>query len=77
MPRTLALPLLILCTVIYFIGPNLGAPQWGSLMGDLVRESRRDLPCSALWCLDSTTTAPATIQLRNILFFRANRKFRQ
>ncbi|MCC5874337.1 MAG: MFS transporter, partial [Gammaproteobacteria bacterium] len=33
-----ALPLLILCTVIYFIGPNLGAPQWGSLMGDLVPE---------------------------------------
>ena len=36
-----AIPLLILCTVIYFIGPNLGAPQWGSLMGDLVPESRR------------------------------------
>ncbi|MCC5888075.1 MAG: MFS transporter [Gammaproteobacteria bacterium] len=36
-----ALPLLILCTVVYFIGPNLGAPQWGSLMGDLVPESRR------------------------------------
>ena len=36
-----AVPLLILCTVVYFIGPNLGAPQWGSLMGDLVPESRR------------------------------------
>jgi len=37
----LAMPLVIVCTVIYFIGPNLGSPQWGSLMGDLVRESRR------------------------------------
>lgn len=36
-----ALPLLILWTVVYFIGPNLGAPQWGSLMGDLVPEARR------------------------------------
>jgi MFS family permease len=37
----LAPPLLILFAVVYFIGPNLGSPQWGSLMGDLVRESRR------------------------------------
>lgn len=37
----LALPLLILFAVVYFVGPNLGSPQWGSLMGDLVRESRR------------------------------------
>lgn len=37
----LAVPLLIGCAVIYFIGPNLGSPQWGSLMGDLVPESRR------------------------------------
>lgn len=37
----LALPLLIGCAVLYFAGPNLGSPQWGSLMGDLVPESRR------------------------------------
>ncbi len=37
----LALPLVIVFAVIYFIGPNLGSPQWGSLMGDLVHESRR------------------------------------
>jgi MFS family permease len=37
----LALPLLITCAVIYFMGPNLGSPQWGSLMGDLVPETRR------------------------------------
>jgi len=37
----LALPLLIICAVIYFTGPNLGSPQWGSLMGDLVPESHR------------------------------------
>lgn len=37
----LAMPLVILFAVVYFIGPNLGSPQWGSLMGDLVRESRR------------------------------------
>ena len=36
-----ALPLLIVCAVIYFTGPNLGSPQWGSLMGELVPESRR------------------------------------
>jgi MFS family permease len=37
----LALPLLITCAVVYFVGPNLGSPQWGSLMGDLVPEQRR------------------------------------
>ncbi|MEE4361785.1 MAG: MFS transporter [Pseudomonadales bacterium] len=36
-----AVPLLILCAVAYFAGPNLGSPQWGSMMGDLVPESRR------------------------------------
>lgn len=36
-----ALPILIACAVIYFVGPNLGSPHWGSLMGDLVPESRR------------------------------------
>jgi MFS family permease len=36
-----ALPILIVCAVVYYIGPNLGSPQWGSLMGDLVPESRR------------------------------------
>jgi MFS family permease len=36
-----ALPLLIACAVVYFIGPNIGSPQWGSLMGDLVPEARR------------------------------------
>ncbi len=38
---TLALPMLITCAVVYYIGPNLGSPHWGSLMGDLVPESRR------------------------------------
>ncbi|MEQ9002014.1 MAG: MFS transporter [Pseudomonadales bacterium] len=37
----LALPILITCAVIYYAGPNLGSPQWGSLMGDLVPETRR------------------------------------
>jgi MFS family permease len=36
-----AVPLLIVCTIVYFAGPNLGSPQWGSLMGDLVPESHR------------------------------------
>jgi len=36
-----AVPLLILCAIVYFAGPNLGSPQWGSLMGDLVPESHR------------------------------------
>ncbi|MGA1370994.1 MAG: MFS transporter [Pseudomonadales bacterium] len=38
---SIAAPMLILCAVIYFAGPNLGAPLWGSLMGDLVAESHR------------------------------------
>jgi MFS family permease len=33
--------LLIGCAIVYFIGPNLGSPQWSSLMGDLVPVSRR------------------------------------
>ncbi len=36
-----AVPLLIACAVVYFSGPNLGSPQWSSLMGDLVPEARR------------------------------------
>jgi MFS family permease len=36
-----AVPLLILCAIVYFAGPNLGSPQWGSLMGDLVPETHR------------------------------------
>lgn len=36
-----AVPLLLVAIVFYFLGPNLGAPQWGSLMGDLVPEDRR------------------------------------
>lgn len=36
-----SLPILIVCAVVYFAGPNLGSPQWGSLMGDLVPENRR------------------------------------
>ncbi len=33
--------LLVICAIVYFCGPNLGSPQWGSLMGDLVPENRR------------------------------------
>ncbi len=36
-----AVPLLILCAIVYFSGPNLGSPQWSSLMGDLVPAARR------------------------------------
>lgn len=36
-----AVPLLTISAVIYFCGPNLGQPQWGSLMGDLVPADRR------------------------------------
>ncbi len=36
-----AVLLLLICSVVYFIGPNLGSPQWSSLMGDIVPESRR------------------------------------
>lgn len=33
--------LLLLSVVSYFVGPNLGAPLWGSLMGALVPENVR------------------------------------
>ncbi len=37
----LAVPLLIAMVVIYQCGLHLSAPQWGSLMGDIVPERRR------------------------------------
>jgi len=36
-----AVVLLVICAVVYYIGPNLGSPQWSSLMGDIVPETRR------------------------------------
>lgn len=36
-----AIPILILCAVLYFASANLASPQWNSLMGDLVPERRR------------------------------------
>ncbi|MFT7245298.1 MAG: MFS family permease [Candidatus Azotimanducaceae bacterium] len=36
-----AFPLLLASVIMYFVGPNLGAPLWGSLMGVLVPESVR------------------------------------
>lgn len=41
LPADLAVMALLACATVYFIGPNLGSPQWGSLMGDLVPEQRR------------------------------------
>jgi len=36
-----AVPLLIACVVLYHGGAHLGAPQWSSMMGDLVPTRRR------------------------------------
>ena len=36
-----AVTLLVICSIVYYIGPNLGSPQWSSLMGDIVPEARR------------------------------------
>ena len=36
-----AVMLLLITSVVYYIGPNLGSPQWSSLMGDIVPEARR------------------------------------
>ena len=33
--------LLLVCSIVYYVGPNLGSPQWSSLMGDIVPEARR------------------------------------
>ncbi len=32
---------LIACVFLYYCGPNIGAPQWTSLVGDLLPETRR------------------------------------
>lgn len=39
--REAAIPLLIASVVLYQCGAHLAAPQWGSLMGDIVPERRR------------------------------------
>lgn len=36
-----AYPMLLFSVILYFFGPNLGAPLWGSLMGALVPEGSR------------------------------------
>ena len=36
-----AVLLLVICSIVYYAGPNLGSPQWSSLMGDIVPEARR------------------------------------
>jgi MFS family permease len=36
-----AVPILIGCSALYFMGAHLAAPPWNSLMGDLVPERRR------------------------------------
>jgi MFS family permease len=36
-----AVPLLIIAVVIYYVGANLSAPQWSSLMGDIVPRRKR------------------------------------
>ncbi len=36
-----AIPLLILCSILSLVGANLAAPQWSSLMVELVSERRR------------------------------------
>jgi len=36
-----AVLLLLISSIVYYAGPNLGSPQWSSLMGDIVPEARR------------------------------------
>lgn len=36
-----AIPILVVCAILYFSGANIAVPQWGSMMGDLVAERRR------------------------------------
>ncbi len=36
-----AVPLLMMSVTLYFLGPNLGAPLWGSLMGSIIPETVR------------------------------------
>lgn len=37
----LAFPILLACTIFYMVGPHLGSPLWGSMMGALVPEQLR------------------------------------
>lgn len=39
--RDYAVPLMIACVVLYHCGAHLAAPQWSSLMGDIVPDRRR------------------------------------
>lgn len=36
-----AVTILIVCIILYYIGPHLGSPQWGALMGAIVPEKKR------------------------------------
>lgn len=51
-----AVPILIVCVVIYHGGANLVTPQWSSLMGDLVPERRRGRFFALRTRLTSATT---------------------
>jgi len=53
---TAAVPILIICVVIYHGGANLVTPQWSSLMGDLVPERRRGRFFALRTRLTSATT---------------------
>lgn len=64
-----AVPLLIACAVLYHSGAHLVAPQWSSLMGDLVSQRRRGRFFSLRTRIVSLTTF-ATLMLAGVLLHR-------
>jgi MFS family permease len=51
-----AVPLMIGCVVLYHCGAHLAAPQWSSLMGDIVPDRRRGRYFARRTSIDSIVT---------------------
>lgn len=66
--RDHAVTILIACVTLYYAFANLAAPQWSSLMGDLVPEKRRGRYFARRTALGSTTAFIALVVAGLILY---------
>lgn len=64
-----AVPLLILCVILYFAAGNIASPQWSSMMGDLVPERRRGRFFAHRTRLMSLTSFLALVSAGAVLHF--------
>lgn len=62
-----AVPILIACVILYHAGSNLSAPQWSSLMGDLVPSRRRGRYFAMRTRLASVTSVIALVIAGTVL----------